>query len=86
MSLNNNAEIRCPPCARIKDMKDHIAEVSGDFSHQQKTSRIVKILGVVETMVARWGLEKQDPDPPVMTESSSVNVPLSDSNSIAHIK
>jgi hypothetical protein len=67
-------------------MKKHIAEASGDFSHKKKPCHVTQVLDAVSQMIDQGLLESSDQDPPVLSETSSVNVPLSDSNSITHIK
>lgn len=98
MTLDKHAVVRCPVCSRIKDMKDQIAEVSGDFSHQDPAGNryaeprgldhVLHVSEAVKQMVARGeiAMENQYPDPNAQNESSSGNVHLYESNSIVYTK
>jgi hypothetical protein len=90
MTLDNNAVVRCPVCSRIKDMKNQIAEISGDFSHLEPRGKdhVLRVSEAVKQMVERGEIEmvNQCPNQNAQNETSSGNERLYDSNSIVYIK
>lgn len=89
MKLDKLAVVRCPVCARIRDMKNQMAEISGDFAHLERPmDHVLLVSEAVKQMVERGEIlmESSGPNQNAQSESSSDCAPPSGSCSIMHIE